>query len=35
MLTPFETHAYFPNEMLWSTFMPTQDSPNDPMQKGR
>ena len=35
MATPFETHMYFKIEMLWTTFMPTKDSPIDPMQKGR
>ena len=34
MFTPFETHMYFPIEMLWSTFPPIQGSPIDPMQKG-
>ena len=34
MLAPFETHMYFSMEMLWSTFVPIQDSPIDPMQKG-
>ena len=34
MLTPFKTYMHFSIEMLWSAFMPTQDSPIDLMQKG-
>ena len=33
MLTPYETHMYFPIEMPWSTFTPIQNSPIDLMLK--